>query len=779
MGNKVEIVIACVDYVSKKIESITGKLRLMDRETVQASKSMGLALAGAGAAIGGLGLSMTRAAARFEQSEIAFSTMLGSMDAGKKLLADLTDFAKRTPFELSGLEQTTKQLLAYGIEQDKVLDDLRSLGNIASGVGMDRLPNLTLAFGQVKAATRLTGMELRQFTEAGVPLLDALSKSMGATVPEIQKMVSAGKVGFEEVRKALESLSSGTGRFAGLMEKQAESLSGKWSNLADSWDIFLREEGKALLDWGKKLVDWAIHLVNNVFPKVIESIKSVVNWFAEHKIALGALAGAITGILMPAIVDLGKKLLGMVAATGPIGLFGAAVGAIVMAVQALDDAFGTGGLAGVMEEMADVANNNLNPALEELFGQVSAGSRLMMEHNGAWDELAEIVPNAMAAVTDQATEYRKAIKELSETLLRELVPAALSAVAAMSGFMGGAGAAMVEAALERITQATKRVKKTFDDTKVAAGGMRDSVAETAASMAESMSAFAARAKEQVIDLKNTTSEIMASTATDLQNKFTQVIEMTQAATEQALIEWEARWGGFISTMVGVQQMITDVWVAFRQGVGDSVAAAIVEGKSLGAALQTVFKNIAMHVISTLVQMGVERLALALVYGTANLQEATQRMATLAAETYAGAFASSVGIPVIGPLIAPGIAAEAVAAMLAGASAAGTAGAGVGAAVGALHGGLESVPAESTYLLQRGERVLSPRQNRDLTEFMDGGGGVVVETLNIMPGSSIDEALFDKPAAWWADLAKEKILPALNVLGRRNYGTSLAYDSEAV
>uniref|UniRef100_UPI002B1DFA00 tape measure protein n=1 Tax=Pseudomonas atacamensis TaxID=2565368 RepID=UPI002B1DFA00 len=80
---------------------------------------------------------------------------------------ELTKFAASTPFELKGLETASKQLLAYGFEQKQVLPNLKALGDIAAGVGMDKLPQLILAFGQVKAATRLTGNELRQFTEAG------------------------------------------------------------------------------------------------------------------------------------------------------------------------------------------------------------------------------------------------------------------------------------------------------------------------------------------------------------------------------------------------------------------------------------------------------------------------------------------------------------------------------------------------------------------------------------------------------------------------------------
>ena len=376
MANKISIIIAAVDMASKAFKQITGKLRIMDKETIKASKSMGIAMAAAGAAVGALGLAMLKGADRQEQSRIAFETMLGSAEDAQRLLKDLTDFARRTPFELRGLELTTKKLLAYGITQDNILEDLEALGNIASGVGMDKLPQLTLAFGQVKAATRLTGMELRQFTEAGVPLLDELAKQMNKPVKAIQKLVTEGAIGFDRVRAAMRALSGEGGRFADLMVKQSATLTGKWSNLADTWDIFLREEGKALLDWGKALVDGLIDLVQNTLPKVIAAVKGVIHWFGEHKIAMAALVGYMVGVLIPAFVSLGKNIWKVIAATGPVGLAVAALGALVAAFIALEDAMsdtggGFGPMGVAMDEAIKRAKIQLTPAMEDLANKVN------------------------------------------------------------------------------------------------------------------------------------------------------------------------------------------------------------------------------------------------------------------------------------------------------------------------------------------------------------------------------------------------------------------------
>lgn len=195
----------------------------------------------------------------FEQTNIAFQTMLGSKKDADELQAKLIDLAAKTPFELPQVQEASKKLLAFGFSAQEVIPNLTSLGNIAAGVGMEKLPQLILAFGQVKAATKLTGNELRQFTEAGVPLLDELAKQLKKPVSEIQKMVSEGAIGFPIVQKALTALSTEGGRFANLMEKQAQTLGGLWSTFKDNFtQNILLPLGNGLSNLVKPILQFAI-----------------------------------------------------------------------------------------------------------------------------------------------------------------------------------------------------------------------------------------------------------------------------------------------------------------------------------------------------------------------------------------------------------------------------------------------------------------------------------------------------------------------------------------
>lgn len=297
-----------------------------------ASKAFAVGLAGVTASFGALGVAAISGAADLEQTKIAFTTMLGSAEKANKMIKDLTNFAKTTPFELKGLETASKQLLAYGFTQEELLPRLKDLGDIAAGVGMDKLPNLILAFGQVRAATRLTGMELRQFTEAGVPLLQALSDTMHKPVMEIQELVSAGAVGFPEVQAALQSLTGEGGRFNNLMENQSKSLNGMISNLKDAWSIFLRGEGQALIEWAKQFVAFAIDIVQNHLPKWIERIKEIIEFFKQHKEVLIIVAGVIIGALVPAIYAAVTAFAAAAVALAPFIIGGAIIGGLVAGI---------------------------------------------------------------------------------------------------------------------------------------------------------------------------------------------------------------------------------------------------------------------------------------------------------------------------------------------------------------------------------------------------------------------------------------------------------------
>lgn len=175
-----------------------------------------------------------KSASAYEQNRIAFDTMLGSAQAGQNMMKQLSDFARKTPFDLPEVVTGAQRLLAYNISAKDLLPTLTSLGNISAGVGKEKLPFLILALGQVRAAGRLMGGELRQFTEAGVPLLQLLADQSGKTTAQIRDDMEKGMgPSFEQVQSALASASKEGGKFYNLMGKQSQTFSGVMSNITD------------------------------------------------------------------------------------------------------------------------------------------------------------------------------------------------------------------------------------------------------------------------------------------------------------------------------------------------------------------------------------------------------------------------------------------------------------------------------------------------------------------------------------------------------------------
>lgn len=284
------------------------------------AKIAGVAIAAAGTFITS---KFVKVAGDFEQFNIAFETMLGSADRAKKLLGDITEFAAKTPFELPELIEGSKRLLAFGFAGEKIIDTMRTLGNITAGVGREKMPQLILALGQVRAATRLRGQELRQFTEAGVPLIEELAKTMGKEEKEIADLVSKGKVSFDLTYQALQNLTKDGGRFANLMVKQSKTLFGVFSNIKDFLTIIGKEVGDELLPAIKELavafmqyleINREVIVANMVefFRRLMDVMRLLVNVtkvlffaFSQASEALGGFANMlklITTLLLSPIL---------------------------------------------------------------------------------------------------------------------------------------------------------------------------------------------------------------------------------------------------------------------------------------------------------------------------------------------------------------------------------------------------------------------------------------------------------------------------------------------
>lgn len=233
----------------------------------------------------------------FQQLEIAFNTMLGSAERGTQLMQELTNTAASTPFDLGGIANSAKQLLAYGTAAEDVNDTLVMLGNIASGLSLP-LNDLVYLYGTTMVQGRLFTQDVRQFMGRGIPLVQELSKQLGKTTDEINSMVTAGQIGFADVQKVLQGLTSEGGMFYGLMEEQSKSLTGQISNLGDEWDMMLNEMGKSSQGILSGAISLASTLVAN-YKTVLGVLAGLITMYGTYKVAMATIAvqqGKLTGM---------------------------------------------------------------------------------------------------------------------------------------------------------------------------------------------------------------------------------------------------------------------------------------------------------------------------------------------------------------------------------------------------------------------------------------------------------------------------------------------------
>lgn len=197
----------------------------------------------AGAAVIGFAKAGIEAASSMEQARISFEVMTGSVATAVSMINELRALAAESPLNFTDIQQAAKILLAMGEDSRLVIDDIEMLGHVASGSGQ-RLTELAQVFGQVMQAGRLTGNELRQFNERGVPLLTTLANQMGVTKLEIREMVEAGTLSADQVVAAFKKMTSEGGLFANMMGRQSETLSGQWEKFKENLTIIASETMK-------------------------------------------------------------------------------------------------------------------------------------------------------------------------------------------------------------------------------------------------------------------------------------------------------------------------------------------------------------------------------------------------------------------------------------------------------------------------------------------------------------------------------------------------------
>ena len=277
-------VTAGVRDASKQIEADGGNI---DRTISRIKK--GLATLGAGLGFKEIAGAVANTRGEFQQLEVAFKTMLGSEEKATALMSQLVKTAAITPFDLQGVANGAKQLLAYGTSAENVNETLIRLGDIAAGLSIP-LGDLVYLYGTTMAQGRLYTQDLNQFTGRGIPMIGELAKQFGVAESKVKELVETGKVGFPEVQKVIESLTNQGGKFGGLMEEQSKTISGQISNIEDAFDTMLNDIGKSQQGLISGTLDVTSTLIEN-WQTVLAILGDITAAYGVQKAMLALDAG--------------------------------------------------------------------------------------------------------------------------------------------------------------------------------------------------------------------------------------------------------------------------------------------------------------------------------------------------------------------------------------------------------------------------------------------------------------------------------------------------------
>ena len=236
---------------------------------------------------------------QLEKQRISMGAIIGDTARANELFGQIKQLAIQSPFGVVELDQYSKQLAAFGIEQNELFDMTKRLADISAGAGQD-IGRLALALGHVKSATYLTGITLRQFSMNNIPMLKMLAdyytevEKRAVSTAEVQKRISKRQVSYEDVVEQIKRMTDAGGQFYNMQEKISESLQAKYKNLRDSFDIMYGEIAESGLgDVLKDFAEGATNMARN-WRGVMTTLGVAATVFGSLKLSAVAVNTAIT-----------------------------------------------------------------------------------------------------------------------------------------------------------------------------------------------------------------------------------------------------------------------------------------------------------------------------------------------------------------------------------------------------------------------------------------------------------------------------------------------------
>lgn len=407
---------------------------------------------------GGVG-AIAKLGSEAEMTSTAFSVLVGNEEKAGKILKEIAQFGQESPFDKMGLTENAKQMLAFGVETDKVMTYLRQLGDISGGQ-KEKLDGLSLVMGQVSAAGKLSGQDNLQFINAGFnPLKELQKMHPEKTYAELQKAMSKGAITSQHVAEALQHATQEGGQFYGMMDRQSKTLAGRFASLVDNVQemavgLYQKIEPilKSVVDHLAGMIPYVSQMLKTLFDWILVGVgwvKSAVEWIVKWKDELmlaGSIIGMLTLLIQAKTIALTlyyglvqgviavtnawtavQTMLNLVMTANPIGLIIVGIGALIAVIVYCWNKFA--GFRAFLITMWDTMKQFGNIIKEYIVNRIKemiaglgkiAGALLKLfkgDFSGAFSDFKDGVGNLMGK--DSATKAFKASKEVVHNIKGE------------------------------------------------------------------------------------------------------------------------------------------------------------------------------------------------------------------------------------------------------------------------------------------------------------------------------------------------------------------------
>ena len=411
--NRLEVRQLAREY--KKFSQGTDKATVTVDALMSSLKRTALEIGGL-AAIKKFSSDVINATGKMQQLQVALSTILQSKSKADTLLADISQFALKTPFSIDDVATGAKQLLAYGSSANTVVNELSMLGNVASGLQIP-LGQLIYLYGTLRTQGRAMTVDIRQFAGRGIPIYEELAKVLGVSQEQVGELVKQGKVGFKEVEQAFKNMTSEGGKFNNMLENSAGTWTQQIAAVQEKLFLKMNEFGnkyKEVFEFG---IGTAEDLVESL-DDVLSVIGGLIAAYGTYKAALitTAVAQKAVGFVESIrLIGMYRKELGLATAAQQtfnlasksnvyVSLLAALVGigtAVYMFTKRANEATAAQEALNSVNKKADEEFSKQAATVDRLSGVLKSETSSLGQKKKALSDLQAIIPSYNASLDEE------------------------------------------------------------------------------------------------------------------------------------------------------------------------------------------------------------------------------------------------------------------------------------------------------------------------------------------------------------------------------------------